>query len=87
MNSRAPAPWKRHAMNLIDALLLRLSLVSELVNQGLSKTLGWLAAFHLLSRTEVKGDYLEFGIFQGDSPQRDPRSSRPPAASPNIQRW
>jgi hypothetical protein len=54
-------------MNLIDALLLRLPFVSELVNQGLSKTRGWLAAFHLLSRTEVIGDYLEFGVFQGDS--------------------
>ena len=54
-------------MNALDALLLRLPFASELANQGVSKTLGLLAGFHLLSRTDVEGDYLEFGAFRGES--------------------
>jgi hypothetical protein len=59
--------WKRHAMRLVDDLLLRIPFISELFNQGLSKNMGLLAAFHLLSRIELEGDYLEFGVFRGDT--------------------
>jgi O-methyltransferase len=59
--------WKRLASNLFDGLLLRLPFVSEFFNQGLSKNMGLLAAFHLLSRTELEGDYLEFGVFRGET--------------------
>lgn len=59
--------WKTHAMRLVDGLLLRIPFASELFNQGISKTLGFLAAFHLLSRIELEGDYLEFGVFRGDT--------------------
>ncbi|MBI3784753.1 MAG: hypothetical protein HY270_15275 [Deltaproteobacteria bacterium] len=59
--------WKRHAIDLVDQLVLRLPFVSELFNQGLSKTMGLLAAFHLLSRLEIEGDYLEFGVFRGET--------------------
>lgn len=59
--------WKRVAGNLVDQLVLRMPFVSELFNQGLSKSLGLLAGFHLLSRLEIEGDYLEFGIFRGET--------------------
>ncbi len=59
--------WKGYAINLVDALVLRLPFVSELFNQGLPKSLGLLAGFHLLSRIELEGDYLEFGVFRGDT--------------------
>src|SRR5690606_13428712 len=59
--------WKRRVMRLVDGALLRLPYVSELLNQGTSKTLGLLAGFHLLSRIGVEGDYLEFGVRRGDT--------------------
>jgi len=59
--------WKSHAIKLFDSVLLRLPFVSELFNQGLSKSMGLLAGFHLLSRIELEGDYLEFGVFRGES--------------------
>src|SRR5215475_3758827 len=67
MHRRAALGWKRHAAALFDGLLLRLPFVSELVNQGLSKNMGLLAALHLLSRIELDGDYLEFGVFRGET--------------------
>ncbi len=68
--------WKRYTINLFDALLLRLPFVSEFFNQGLSKNMGLLAAFHLLSRIEVEGDYLEFGVFRGDTFRNAIRAAR-----------
>jgi hypothetical protein len=59
--------WKRHAIDLVDGLALRLPFVSELFNQGLSKTMGLLAAFHYLSRNQIEGDYLEFGVYRGET--------------------
>lgn len=59
--------WKRLASGLVDGALLRLPYVSELANQGVSKTLGLLAGFHFLSRIELEGDYLEFGVFRGET--------------------
>lgn len=59
--------WKRHAIALVDDLLLRVPFVSELFNQGLSKNMGLLAGFHLLSRIGLEGDYLEFGVFRGET--------------------
>lgn len=59
--------WKRRAIDLVDGLALRLPFVSELVNQGLSKTMGLLAAFHYLSRNQIEGDYLEFGVYRGET--------------------
>jgi hypothetical protein len=59
--------WKSRAIRAFDGVLLRLPFVSELVNQGLSKSMGLLAGFHLLSRIEVEGDYLEFGVFRGET--------------------
>jgi hypothetical protein len=59
--------WKRLAGNAVDRLLLRLPFLSELFNQGLSKNLGLLAGFHLLSRSAIEGDYLEFGVFRGET--------------------
>lgn len=66
-NQRAVHGWKRVAINLVDSLLLRVPYVSELFNQGASKNMGLLAAFHLLSRIELEGDYLEFGVFRGET--------------------
>jgi len=54
-------------MRLVDGLLLRLPFASELFNQGISKSMGLLAGFHLLSRIELEGDYLEFGVFRGNT--------------------
>jgi hypothetical protein len=68
--------WKDHAMRLVDGLLLRVPFVSELSNQGLSKSMGLLAAFHLLSRIELEGDYLEFGVFRGDTFRNAIRAAR-----------
>jgi O-methyltransferase len=64
---RSVEGWKRRAAALVDFVALRLPFISELVNQGLSKGLALLAAFHFLSRTEVEGDYLEFGVFRGET--------------------
>lgn len=64
---RSVEGWKRRAAALVDYLAVRLPFVSEMVNQGLSKNLALLAAFHFLSRTEVEGDYLEFGVFRGET--------------------
>ena len=54
-------------MRLVDGVLLRIPYLSELLNQGTSKTLGMLAGFHLLSRIGVEGDYLEFGVRRGET--------------------
>ncbi len=59
--------WKRYAIRLVDGIVLRVPFLSELFNQGLSKSMGLLAGFHLLSRIELEGDYLEFGVFRGDT--------------------
>lgn len=64
---RSVEGWKRRAADLFDGVLLRVPFLSELLNQGLSKNAGLLAAFHLLSRTGVEGDYLEFGVFRGET--------------------
>ena len=68
--------WRRHTINLIDGLLLRLPFVSEFFNQGLSKNMSLLAAFHLLSRIELDGDYLEFGVFRGETFRNAIRAAR-----------
>lgn len=64
---RSVEGWKRHAIDLFDRLVLRLPFASELFNQGLSKNLGLLAGFHLTSRLDIAGDYLEFGVFRGET--------------------
>jgi O-methyltransferase len=64
---RSVEGWKRHAIDLFDRLVLRLPFASELINQGLSKNLGLLAGFHLISRLDIEGDYLEFGVFRGET--------------------
>jgi hypothetical protein len=68
--------WKDHAIGIVDGLLLRVPYLSELFNQGLSKTMGLLAGFHLLSRIEVEGDYLEFGVFRGETFRNAIRAAR-----------
>src|SRR5215831_13563608 len=68
--------WKRRAINVFDDLWLRLPFVTEFFNQGLSKNLGLLAAFHLLSRIELDGDYLEFGVFRGETFRNAIRAAR-----------
>ena len=67
MERRSVEGWKRRAIDLFDSLLLRVPFATELINQGLSKNLGLLAAFHLLARNDVAGDYLEFGVFRGET--------------------
>ncbi|MDX2169591.1 MAG: TylF/MycF/NovP-related O-methyltransferase [Deltaproteobacteria bacterium] len=64
---RSTDGWKRRAIDLVDALLLRLPFVSELLNHGVSKSLGILAGFHLLRSNRITGDYLEFGVFRGET--------------------
>jgi hypothetical protein len=76
MQRRSVHGWKRHAVNLFDNLLLRVPFVSELFNQGLSKNMGLLAGFHLLSRIEIEGDYLEFGVFRGETFRNAMRAAR-----------
>ena len=68
--------WKRHAADWFDRIVLQLPFATELVNQGISKNLGILAAFHLLSRIEVEGDYLEFGVFRGETFRNAIRAAR-----------
>lgn len=68
--------WKDYAMRLFDGLLLRVPFLSEFFNQGLSKSMGLLAAFHLLSRIELEGDYLEFGVLRGDTFRNAIRAAR-----------
>jgi len=68
--------WKRHAAKLFDRLVLQLPFATELVNQGVSKNLAMLAAFHLLSRIELEGDYLEFGVFRGETFRNAIRAAR-----------
>jgi hypothetical protein len=68
--------WKRRAADLFDSLLLRVPYLSELFNQGLSKDMGLLAAFHLVSRIQVRGDYLEFGVFRGETFRNAIRAAR-----------
>ena len=67
MDRSGKQDWKGYAMRLFDGLLLRIPFISEFFNQGLSKSMGLLAAFHLLSRIELEGDYLEFGVFRGNT--------------------
>jgi hypothetical protein len=38
--------------------------------------MGLLAGFHLLSRIELEGDYLEFGVFRGDTFRNAIRAAR-----------
>lgn len=59
--------WKTWAMAAVDRLLLRIPFVSEFLNQGVSKSLGLLAGFHLVSRVGLEGDYAEFGVFRGEA--------------------
>jgi hypothetical protein len=68
--------WKRLAIQLVDSLALRVPYLSELFNQGLSKTGGLLAAFHYLSRIGLEGDYLEFGVFRGETFRNAIRAAR-----------
>jgi O-methyltransferase len=59
--------WKRWIWNLLDQLVLRIPYFTELWNQGMSKNLGLLAGWHFISRIELEGDYLEFGVFRGET--------------------
>jgi len=68
--------WKRHAADLFDRIVLRLPFATELLNQGVSKNLAILAGFHLLSRIELEGDYLEFGVFRGETLRNAVRAAR-----------
>ncbi len=61
------ATWKRWLMHAFDSVFLRVPFTTEFLNQGVSKNLGILAGWHLLSRIGVEGDYLEFGVFQGET--------------------
>ena len=67
MGEREISGWKRHAAALFDSLLVRVPFLSEFFNRGVSKNMAILAGFHLLSRTHVEGDYLEFGVFRGET--------------------
>jgi hypothetical protein len=68
--------WKRHAADLLDRIVLQLPFATEVANQGASKNLAILAAFHLLSRIELEGDYLEFGVFRGETFRNAIRAAR-----------
>lgn len=76
MDRSGDSGWKSHAIRLVDEALLRVPFMSELFNQGLSKSMGLLAAFHLLSRIELEGDYLEFGVFRGETFRNAIRAAR-----------
>lgn len=65
--SRPVQGWKVWLMDWVDSVLFRLPFVSEFVNQGMSKNFGILAGWHLVSRIDVEGDYLEFGVFRGQT--------------------
>lgn len=54
-------------MSAFDALVFRFPFLSEWLNQVLAKDLGLLGAWHFLSRAGVQGDYLEFGVYRGET--------------------
>ncbi len=58
--------WKERLFALVEPLVIRVPYVSELFNQGLSKSLSLLAGWHFVKRCGVEGDYLEFGVFRGE---------------------
>ena len=59
--------WKMLVMGWVDRLLLQVPFWSEFWNQGVSKSMGLLQCWHFLSRTGIEGDYLEFGVFRGET--------------------
>lgn len=59
--------WKQWAMRAFDGMVFRFPMLSEVANQVFEKDLGLLAAWHFLSRSCVYGDYLEFGVFRGET--------------------
>ncbi len=59
--------WKRRLGLFFESCLLRVPFLTELFNQSAAKTLALLAGWHFLSRSEVEGDYLEFGVYRGDT--------------------
>jgi O-methyltransferase len=61
------AGWKRRLGLLFEFLVLSVPFLTELFNQSFSKTLAILAGWHYLCRSEIEGDYLEFGVYRGDT--------------------
>jgi O-methyltransferase len=59
--------WKFTLMSFIDNIFFRIPFLSEFINQGLSKNFGIYKAWHLVSRAGIEGDYLEFGVYRGDT--------------------
>lgn len=59
--------WKAFLMNLFERAILKIPYLTELFNQSTSKLFGLLAGWHFITRAEVEGDYLEFGVFRGET--------------------
>ena len=74
--------WKVCAMGLIDWLFFRVPFLSEFFNQGLSKNFGLLAAWHFIHRNGIEGDYLEFGVFRGETFRNSIQAARRCLSSP-----
>ncbi len=58
--------WRLRGLRFFNWLMTAIPLVPELLNVH-SKTTAIIKAWHLISRNGLTGDYLEFGVFQGDT--------------------
>jgi O-methyltransferase len=76
MSHQGVVGWKQRCMAWFDALFFRVPFMTELLNQGVSKNLGLLSAWHFVSRIHLEGDYLEFGVFRGETFRNSMRAAR-----------
>ncbi|MET0391431.1 MAG: TylF/MycF/NovP-related O-methyltransferase [Polyangiales bacterium] len=58
--------WKRHGLSLLNWTYGHLPFLSEFLSIQ-TKATAVLRAWHLVSRNGTPGDYLEFGVFRGDT--------------------
>lgn len=59
-----PPKWQRQAYAVYQSLMMSVPKLSE-GRLATERTLAFLKAWHYISRARIQGDYLEFGVFEG----------------------
>ncbi len=59
--------WKERLFFSIETFIVRIRYLSEIFNQGFAKSMSILAGWHFIKRCGIEGDYLEFGVFRGET--------------------
>ncbi|MCG3772033.1 MAG: 8-demethyl-8-(2,3-dimethoxy-alpha-L-rhamnosyl)-tetracenomycin-C 4'-O-methyltransferase [Nitrosomonadaceae bacterium] len=72
---RSSQTWKRYGLVFLNWLYATLPIFPEFLSVH-SKALGIIQAWHLVSRNGTKGDYVEFGVYQGDAFKLSLRAAR-----------